>query len=178
MSEVADLPAGSAVDLACGEGRNAVWLAERGWKVTGVDFSSVGLAKAQRLAGSRHVDVRWVESAVGEWRAPSGGSRLDLGENQGRAKELREECEMELGQRCCRRCAKAPEAHRRAGSRRGTHAGRGSGMPRGGGPVVAATKAFEQAGFKLVASGLVYCVEHPEQAEADGYASKKSNVCS
>ena len=76
VSEVAGLPAGSAVDLACGEGRNAVWLAERGWKVTGVDFSSVGLAKAQRLAGSRHVDARWVESAVGEWRAPSEGFDL------------------------------------------------------------------------------------------------------
>lgn len=76
VSEVADLPAGSAVDLACGEGRNAVWLAERGWKVTGVDFSSVGLAKAQRLAESRQVDVRWVESAVDEWRAPSEGFDL------------------------------------------------------------------------------------------------------
>jgi 2-polyprenyl-3-methyl-5-hydroxy-6-metoxy-1,4-benzoquinol methylase len=55
VSEVADLPAGRAVDLACGEGRNAVWLAERGWKVTGVDFSPVGLAKAQRLAEARQV---------------------------------------------------------------------------------------------------------------------------
>ncbi len=34
----------------------------------------------------------------------------------------------------------------------------------------AATKALEQAGFKLVASGLVYCLEHPEEAAADGYA--------
>jgi DNA-binding FrmR family transcriptional regulator len=34
----------------------------------------------------------------------------------------------------------------------------------------AATKALEQAGFKLVASGLAYCLEHPEQAAADGYA--------
>lgn len=34
----------------------------------------------------------------------------------------------------------------------------------------AATKALEQVGFKLVASGLVYCIEHPEEAAADGYA--------
>lgn len=34
----------------------------------------------------------------------------------------------------------------------------------------AATKALEQAGFRLVAAGLAYCVEHPEEAEADGYA--------
>jgi DNA-binding FrmR family transcriptional regulator len=33
----------------------------------------------------------------------------------------------------------------------------------------AATKALEQAGFKLVAAGLTYCVERPEEAEADGY---------
>jgi DNA-binding FrmR family transcriptional regulator len=35
--------------------------------------------------------------------------------------------------------------------------------------LTAATKALEQAAFKLVASGLVYCIEHPEQAAADGY---------
>ena len=33
----------------------------------------------------------------------------------------------------------------------------------------AATKALEQAGFRLVAAGLTYCVAHPEEAEADGY---------
>lgn len=33
----------------------------------------------------------------------------------------------------------------------------------------AATKALEQAGFRLVAAGLTYCVEHPAEAEADGY---------
>jgi DNA-binding FrmR family transcriptional regulator len=33
----------------------------------------------------------------------------------------------------------------------------------------AARKALEQAGFRLVAAGLTYCVQHPEQAEADGY---------
>lgn len=33
----------------------------------------------------------------------------------------------------------------------------------------AATRALEQAGFKLIAAGLTYCVEHPEQASAEGY---------
>lgn len=33
----------------------------------------------------------------------------------------------------------------------------------------AATRALEQAGFKLVAAGLTYCLEHPDEAEADGY---------
>jgi DNA-binding FrmR family transcriptional regulator len=35
--------------------------------------------------------------------------------------------------------------------------------------IAAATKALEQAGLKLVAAGLAYCVERPEEAEADGY---------
>jgi DNA-binding FrmR family transcriptional regulator len=36
--------------------------------------------------------------------------------------------------------------------------------------ISAATKALEQAGFKLIAAGLTYCVENPEAAKADGYA--------
>lgn len=36
--------------------------------------------------------------------------------------------------------------------------------------ISAATKALEQAGFRLVAAGLTYCLEHPEEAEQEGYA--------
>jgi SAM-dependent methyltransferase len=55
------LEPGTALDLACGEGRNAVWLAEQGWSVTGVDFSEVALAKARGLAARRGVTgVRFV----------------------------------------------------------------------------------------------------------------------
>jgi Methyltransferase domain len=46
----ADLPAGPAIDLAAGEGRNGLWLAGKGWTVTAVDFSEAGLAKGRRLA--------------------------------------------------------------------------------------------------------------------------------
>jgi SAM-dependent methyltransferase len=60
VAEAAGLTPGRALDVACGEGRNAVWLAEQGWRVTGVDFSEVGLAKARRLAAARGVDVAWV----------------------------------------------------------------------------------------------------------------------
>ena len=63
-SEVEGLEPGRALDLACGEGRNAVWLAERGWRVTAVDFSDVALEKARRLAGSRGVEVEWVLADV------------------------------------------------------------------------------------------------------------------
>ena len=70
VAETLDLRPGRAVGVACGEGRNAIWLAEQGWEVTGLDFSPVGLAKAERLADQRGVDVTWVESAVEDW-APS-----------------------------------------------------------------------------------------------------------
>ena len=63
-AEVADLSPGRALDLACGEGRNAVWLAERGWRATGVDFSAVALEKARELATSRRVEVEWVHADV------------------------------------------------------------------------------------------------------------------
>ncbi|MCZ7529260.1 MAG: class I SAM-dependent methyltransferase [Acidimicrobiia bacterium] len=59
-AEVADLPAGRALDLACGEGRNALFLAEQGWRVTAVDFSDVALEKARRIAARRNVSVDWV----------------------------------------------------------------------------------------------------------------------
>jgi len=71
VAELADLPPGRALDLACGEGRNAVWLAGRGWRVTGVDFSPVGLAKARRLAVDHGVAVDWVEADVVEWDPPA-----------------------------------------------------------------------------------------------------------
>jgi SAM-dependent methyltransferase len=51
-AELADLNAGRALDLAAGEGRNAIWLAGLGWHVVAVDFSPVGLDKGAQLAAS------------------------------------------------------------------------------------------------------------------------------
>ena len=65
---LADLPPGRAVDLASGEGRNAIWLARRGWQVTAVDFSQVGLDKGRRLAGD--TPVEWVRADATTWTAP------------------------------------------------------------------------------------------------------------
>jgi SAM-dependent methyltransferase len=68
VQEAEGLRPGHVLDLACGEGRNAVWLAERGWQVTGVDFAAVGLEKARRLAGARGVEGEWIAADLLEYR--------------------------------------------------------------------------------------------------------------
>ncbi|MFM5904941.1 MAG: class I SAM-dependent methyltransferase [Micrococcales bacterium] len=50
-----DLPAGTMIDLAGGEGRNAVWFAERGWQAENIDFAKTALTKFLRLAEERGV---------------------------------------------------------------------------------------------------------------------------
>ena len=46
---LSSLPPGRALDLACGEGRNARWLAERGWQVTAIDWSAVAVEKGRKV---------------------------------------------------------------------------------------------------------------------------------
>ena len=58
--QVLPLAPGRALDLGAGEGRNAVWLASRGWDATAVDFSAAGMAKADRLAVEHGVAVATV----------------------------------------------------------------------------------------------------------------------
>lgn len=65
--EVTGLEQGTALDLACGEGRNAIWLAEQGWEVTGVDFSDVGIEKGRAIAKRRNVDLEWVVADATEY---------------------------------------------------------------------------------------------------------------
>lgn len=67
VAEVADLTPGRALDLACGEGRNAAWLAERGWKVTGVDFSEVAIAKARERAVREQLDIDFIGADLLEY---------------------------------------------------------------------------------------------------------------
>ena len=67
-AELAELPPGRALDLAAGEGRNAIWLAGRGWAVTAVDFSRTGLDKGRALQ-ARHergpdLQIDWVHADV------------------------------------------------------------------------------------------------------------------
>lgn len=70
VAEAAGLAPGMALDLACGAGRNAVWLAQQGWRVTAVDFSGVALAMARDLAARCGVNVEWVEADVLTWTPP------------------------------------------------------------------------------------------------------------
>ncbi len=70
VAEAGGLEPGRALDLACGEGRNAVWLAEQGWRVTGVDFSRAAIEKAGRLAEQRGVEVDWVCADLLEYAPP------------------------------------------------------------------------------------------------------------
>ncbi|MEU7860776.1 class I SAM-dependent methyltransferase [Nonomuraea sp. NPDC049141] len=58
VREAADLEPGRALDLGCGEGADAVWLARRGWRVTAVDISGVALERAARHAAREGVAER------------------------------------------------------------------------------------------------------------------------
>ncbi len=58
VAEVEHLEPGRALDLACGEGQNAIWLATRGWDVTGVDYSEVAIAKARSRAEREGAQAR------------------------------------------------------------------------------------------------------------------------
>jgi ubiquinone/menaquinone biosynthesis C-methylase UbiE len=76
---LADLPPGNAVDLAAGEGRHALWLAERGWRVTAVDFSAVGLERGREQAAAASLTgVAWEVADVLEWTAPEASTDLVL----------------------------------------------------------------------------------------------------
>lgn len=67
-SLVRDLPPGRALDLASGDGRNAIWLANHGWDVTAVDFSAVALERARRSAIDAGVEVDWLLRDLLDWR--------------------------------------------------------------------------------------------------------------
>jgi SAM-dependent methyltransferase len=78
VEEVAGLTPGRALDLAAGEGRNAIWLAEHGWRVEAVDFSEAGLDRARRLVRARGVEVRWVLADLLDYATPAGSFDLVL----------------------------------------------------------------------------------------------------
>jgi SAM-dependent methyltransferase len=76
VSECEDMAPGRALDLACGEGRNAVWLASKGWQVTGVDFADTALSKAAQLAQAQEVNLEWVLADLTDYEPPAGEFEL------------------------------------------------------------------------------------------------------
>jgi len=60
------LPRGRALDVACGAGRNSIYLAANGWQVDAVDISPVGLERARQSAAQRGVEVHWIQADLEE----------------------------------------------------------------------------------------------------------------
>lgn len=68
--EAAVLTPGRALDVGCGEGADAVWLATRGWQVTALDPSGVALDRARAAAAERAVDVTWLHGGLADVDLP------------------------------------------------------------------------------------------------------------
>ncbi|MFF1374956.1 class I SAM-dependent methyltransferase [Streptomyces sp. NPDC058308] len=62
VSEIAALTPGQALDVGCGEGADALWLARRGWQVTAVDISATALRRAAAAAPGRQARVAWARA--------------------------------------------------------------------------------------------------------------------
>ncbi|MFO7690062.1 MAG: class I SAM-dependent methyltransferase, partial [Cryobacterium sp.] len=66
VTDTAGLQPARALDVGCGEGADAIWLAEQGWQVTALDVSKVALDRATTQAESRGVDVHWLHAGLVE----------------------------------------------------------------------------------------------------------------
>jgi tellurite methyltransferase len=71
-----ELPKGRALDVACGAGRNALYLAEHGYGVDAIDISAVALERARASAAERNLRVNWIEMDLE--RGPLPDERYDL----------------------------------------------------------------------------------------------------
>lgn len=76
VDEAASLAQGRVLDVGCGEGADAVWLAGRGWDVTALDVSSVALRRAQQAAQAAGVAVRWLHAGLLDAELPDDGFEL------------------------------------------------------------------------------------------------------
>jgi SAM-dependent methyltransferase len=76
VAEVAALSPGAALDVGCGEGADAIWLAQRGWAVTGIDVSAVAVGRAREAADRAGVTVEWASGDA--LAAPFPAASFDL----------------------------------------------------------------------------------------------------
>lgn len=67
-AEIIDLTPGTALDLGCGAGTNALMLAEKGWSVTGVDWAEHAVMLANKAVGERGVDARFIVGDITSWQ--------------------------------------------------------------------------------------------------------------
>jgi SAM-dependent methyltransferase len=66
VAEVAGLKPGRVLDVGCGEGADAIWLARSGWEVTALEVSGVALARARTHAHDAGVTIRWVHAGLAD----------------------------------------------------------------------------------------------------------------
>jgi SAM-dependent methyltransferase len=76
VAEVASLTPGRALDVGCGEGADAIWLARHGWTVTAIDVSDVAVIRAREAAERAGAVVEWVRGDV--LRTPFPAGSFDL----------------------------------------------------------------------------------------------------
>lgn len=67
----------TAIDVGSGEGADAIWLAQNGWKTTGIDLSSVAVNRARESAAVQNLDVEFHVADVAQYARES-GARYDL----------------------------------------------------------------------------------------------------
>ena len=70
VDRLADLEPSRILDLGCGQGRNAIWLAARGHTVTAVDVSDVAIGQAAELAADAGVVIDFVAADLVAWEPP------------------------------------------------------------------------------------------------------------
>lgn len=76
ITEMSGIPPGRALDVGCGEGADAVWLASQGWKVTALDVSQVALERAALRAQQAATQVQWVHAGLADAALPPAGFEL------------------------------------------------------------------------------------------------------
>ncbi|GAB3651644.1 class I SAM-dependent methyltransferase [Glycomyces tarimensis] len=76
VTEIAGMPPGRALDVGCGEGGDALWLARRGWRVTAVDISRIALRRGAAAGADVADRVTWTRADLTATPPPAGAFDL------------------------------------------------------------------------------------------------------